>query len=323
MKSSLLFSNVIDKDVFISFVIPTYKRTKYLDEAIRSVLSLEGLKDIPYELLVINNDPSDRMEEVIEKYREYSISIYVNQENYGMIGNVNQGAILAKGRYISFLHDDDFLLSSYLNEISLMLDKNYDCIIPGRYLLSENKINDKKQIGLNYIFLYRFLYRKKYGLIKSRDYLYSSKNIYLAPTCGTLFKKQSLCNFGYFKDESGYAWDYYNFRKFNEKYKVGVIRRYISVYRLSSGISNNNQTRLDFYEDQRKIIEENENKSKFIKCFSKEINYQYSKLVDGLIVEKPNRMKYLFYLIFTNVYFYTRNLDISNYINKEQLDVHR
>lgn len=317
MRSNLIFSNIKDNQIDITFVIPTFKRAKYLEKSIESIIHLDNLRSINYEILIINNDPSDTMMEFVNKYGSYSLSIYVNEDNYGMIGNINQGAKLAKGKYISFLHDDDYLLPHYLRCICNKLNLGYDCLIPGRYLLSDEKRKDKKRQLLNLVYFFRYIYRSKIGDIKYKNCLYASKNIYLAPSCGTLFLKKSLEAFGYFKDEHGFAWDYYNFREFNKKYRVGIIRDYISVYRIGSGVSNKPLTRLDFFEDQISIIEQNKKTCKFISFFSKEIEYQYSKLLDEYEVIKYSKLKYLLYLFLTNSYYYGKNLDITKTIKKD------
>lgn len=317
MYSNLIYSNVDESEVDITFVIPTYKRTKYLGEALESIVQIDEITSTKYEILIINNDPTDLMEEVIAKYSKYPISVYINQENYGMIGNVNQGARLAKGVYISFLHDDDYLLANYYKVLKDELKKGYDCLITGRYLLSDKPVVNTKGKILNLCFFYRHLYRRKIGQINIKDCLYSSRNIYLAPTCGTLFLKKALVEYGYFKDTHGLAWDYYNFRKFNANHKVAIVRDFVAVYRLTSGASNSEKTRRDFVEDQYSIVEENRLDSKFVNVFANEIKYQCSKL---LMDEKDeihfSKSKYILYLLLTNLYFYSKNLDISKTVTQ-------
>ena len=92
------------EDPLLSIVIPTYKRVNGAISAIKSVLVNT---DIVYEIVVINNDPlTDNAIEKFVKNKGSNISYYINK-NLGMFGNWNKGISLAKGKYITILHDDD------------------------------------------------------------------------------------------------------------------------------------------------------------------------------------------------------------------------
>lgn len=117
----------------ISFVIPTYQRGCFLQEAIDSIVN-QTEKDISYEIIIVNNDPTDEMEAIINNNKRDNIYFYRNTENVGMVGNFNKCILLARGKYVAFLHDDDLLKPEYLEEMKKVLDNrkygSYDCIIP-------------------------------------------------------------------------------------------------------------------------------------------------------------------------------------------------
>ena len=136
MKSRLIKASLLYNPV-LSIIIPTYKRSKYVVDAINSAINQYNKSRVSYEILVINNDPNADMSLLINQF-DYcdKISFYLNEENYGQVGNINQGIILAKGKFVSILHDDDILLPEYLDAISeYLLHPLYDCLIIPNYLI--------------------------------------------------------------------------------------------------------------------------------------------------------------------------------------------
>ena len=201
VSSKLIYSNQSDDFVpLISIIIPTYKRTELLKEAIISAINQQEC-NVSYEILIVDND--NNQNEAIINYIssiETPLRYFQNDENLGMGGNWNRGIMLAKGKYIAFLHDDDLLMDNYLSYIKkyLNIDK-YDCIIPNKKLLTEFKpsfvrkiITILKSLILNILFLFRFLYRKSYIEMNYWDCYFMVGNFYSGPTCGMLFKKALL-----------------------------------------------------------------------------------------------------------------------------------
>lgn len=122
IKSDLLYGNIeIDKDPFISLIIPTYSRTVFFKEALDSVLRQEET-GFRWEILVVDNTPlsENGTTPALEIVREIScprVLFYHNQQNIGAGYNWNRGVELARGQWVSFLHDDDLLCSNALKNI--------------------------------------------------------------------------------------------------------------------------------------------------------------------------------------------------------------
>ncbi len=325
MESELLYQNISNKSsIFLTFIIPTYLRNEYLNDAIDSISKIEDLDKINYEILIINNNPEDDMVNIINKFKHLCLSVYRNMENYGMLGNINQSVNLANGKYISFVHDDDLLLSNYLKVmLPILNEKKYNpaCVVPARYIMYDTYQSSVKARLLNAIFILRKMYRKKTQKVSINNCIYSCKNIYMAPTCGLVFDKARLMEFGLFSNTNGLAWDYANMRKFNERYDIVFEHTPIGVYRLSSGVSNNLKTRKDFLDDQIKLINEYKDNYCFLRFFEEEIVHQYRKLVANQSFEKKG-IKYILYLICTNIYYYMNNLDMSYDIPQKLYDMY-
>ena len=87
-----------------SVVLTTYMLSKYIREAIESVLG-QTFKD--YELIVIDDGSTDNTEEEITKIKDKRL-IYIRQNHSGLPAKVrNKGIEIATGRLIAFFDGDD------------------------------------------------------------------------------------------------------------------------------------------------------------------------------------------------------------------------
>lgn len=117
----LMFTSEMRSAPVLSIAIPTYKRFGLLKETLASVFALEF--SIPVEILIVDNDPEQpelAMAEMAE-FQGKNIAYYKNHENLGMFGNWNQCLSLAKGKYITLLHDDDILLLDFSRQMNTLL----------------------------------------------------------------------------------------------------------------------------------------------------------------------------------------------------------
>ena len=117
----------------VTVIIPTYKRAKYIERAIESVLN-QTYKD--YEIIVVddndeNSEDRKNMEKIMQKYQKLDNFIYAkHKKNMNGAAARNTGIKLAKGEYITFLDDDDFFLKNRLEILVKEMEENieYDAI---------------------------------------------------------------------------------------------------------------------------------------------------------------------------------------------------
>jgi len=89
-----------------------------LKETLNSVFALNF--SFPVEILIVDNDP-EQIDLALKEMAEFSgkeFTFYKNDQNLGMFGNWNQCLSLAKGKYITILHDDDILLKEFASQRS-------------------------------------------------------------------------------------------------------------------------------------------------------------------------------------------------------------
>jgi glycosyltransferase involved in cell wall biosynthesis len=86
----------------VSVVIPTYNRAGTVAAAIMSALEQ---RDIPNEIIVVDDGSSDETQDVLAAFGERIIAIH--QKNSGVSGARNAGIRRATGMWIAFLDSDD------------------------------------------------------------------------------------------------------------------------------------------------------------------------------------------------------------------------
>ena len=111
----------------LSIIVPIYNVEKYLSRCIDSILA-QTYTD--FELILINDGSPDNCAEIIEQYAKVDkriITIY--QENKGVSAARNAGLRIAKGKYIGFIDPDDYIESSFFDElIGLLEEKALDIV---------------------------------------------------------------------------------------------------------------------------------------------------------------------------------------------------
>lgn len=110
---------------WLTVVVPTYKRVNLLEEALRSVLT-QYHTDYFWDVVVVDNEPDDGKENDTERLiRELDserILYYRNSENIRPGDNFNRGILLARGKWITMLHDDDLLVANTLQNLGKLID---------------------------------------------------------------------------------------------------------------------------------------------------------------------------------------------------------
>ena len=116
--SSNIFPSKIDTPK-ISLIIPLYNSEKTLIPLINSIQN-QTLKEL--EIILINDNSSDKTESLLTKLKKEDTRIITitNKIRRGVLFNIINTGLQAKGEYIIFLYQDDFFTS---NDV---LEKLYD-----------------------------------------------------------------------------------------------------------------------------------------------------------------------------------------------------
>lgn len=107
----------------VSIVIPTYDRPDLLAEAVASAVAQRC--DLPFEVVIVENPSSEaasaRAIAALPGDAAPPIRYYVNGENLGMYANWNRGIELARGEWVTLLHDDDLLRPGFLHRMMAVI----------------------------------------------------------------------------------------------------------------------------------------------------------------------------------------------------------
>lgn len=112
----------------ISVVIPTYNHSKFVVEAIESVLSSNGVYT---EIIVVNDGSTDDTHQMLIKYPGIR---YFLTENKGAHDAINFGIAQSKNEYVSILNDDDTYNNNHLLSSVLELESTGVDIVVARCL---------------------------------------------------------------------------------------------------------------------------------------------------------------------------------------------
>lgn len=168
--------------VKISIVIPVFNAENYIIKCLESILNQTF---IDYEIILINDGSTDGTFDILNQYLNLDKRfILINQENQGQSVARNQGIKASKGKYLTFVDNDDFLYNNFVLEemyneaeshnVDVLMGDNYSKIIE-----SENKTGSDffvmlKKLNLYYCNIYGKLYNA--NLIKNND-LYFTPNL--------------------------------------------------------------------------------------------------------------------------------------------------
>lgn len=131
---TILYPERLIKDPIISVIMPTYCRGKTsLKKAITSVL---GQTFKPFELIIIDDGSWDGTLDILKRFqrKDSRIIIIRHDKNSGVPAiRVNEGILLARGKYISYQFDDDEWLPHCLEKLYKRRRLNgKPCLVYGR-----------------------------------------------------------------------------------------------------------------------------------------------------------------------------------------------
>jgi glycosyltransferase involved in cell wall biosynthesis len=176
----------------VSVIIPTFKRSKYLERAIESVLHQTYVN---FEIIVVDdNDPNSRYrkdtEKKMEKYSDKNNVKYIkNQSNLGGALARNEGIYNASGNFITFLDDDDIYLPKKIElQLKHLLENGLDLSF------TDVRFHNTNDILVDY---------REHNYIKNltnEELLKQHIMHHLTPTATYMFKKESIIGIGGFDD---------------------------------------------------------------------------------------------------------------------------
>jgi glycosyltransferase involved in cell wall biosynthesis len=136
-----------------SILCSAYRCEEYLAETIDSVVA-QTMPD--WEMVVVDNGPSDAIAEIVGRYRDDPRVRLVRQENSRLIGGITTAAEVSSGRYLVPLDSDDLLEPTFCHRMADVLERRPEIDVLS---CDANVFRDRDPQNLAGSFL-----RKRYGL---------------------------------------------------------------------------------------------------------------------------------------------------------------
>lgn len=175
----------------ISIIIPTYKPQEYIWECLESIYN-QTLSKEKFEVILVLNGCDEPWRSQIQSWIDNHLDINVNfiQTNTPGVSNArNIGLNNAKGDYITFIDDDDFISINYLDSLyQIALNNKKDSVICSNVL----KFDEKNGIQ---DFHEDYLGKALLKLINNKNFNSIFKNkVFLNQVCCKLFNRELLKN---------------------------------------------------------------------------------------------------------------------------------
>lgn len=122
----------------ISIIIPVYNAESKIERCLESLLR-QTYKDI--EILLINDGSKDRSIDILRKYeKQEEIIRVIDKENEGVAKTRNLGILKARGEYLMFVDNDDYLDEDYVETYYNAITETQEDIVVGGYRrVTENR----------------------------------------------------------------------------------------------------------------------------------------------------------------------------------------
>lgn len=196
----------------VSIIIPVYNSEMFIKKCIDSVLE-QSFNE--YEIILINDGSKDGSKQILDEYKErYPEKIVViHQENMGVSKTRNNAIKMAKGRYIMFIDNDDYIDKDYVEVfVKEIEEQDFDVVLGGYRRPNENgKII--KELKLPQEEWAKFMIFAPWAKIYKREYLIKNNIEFLPVNIGedVYFNLQAMLISKRIKiiDYIGYNW-YFN-----------------------------------------------------------------------------------------------------------------
>lgn len=129
----------------LSIIIVSYNTADITIQCLKSILSDKGLKQMDYEIIIVDNNSHDNSLIKIKEFKNslkisnLKFKIISNNFNAGFGGANNQGIKIAKGNYILLLNSDTIILHSAISQSLDWLSSHPEASACTAQLLNQDK----------------------------------------------------------------------------------------------------------------------------------------------------------------------------------------
>ncbi|MBU4477612.1 MAG: glycosyltransferase [Candidatus Omnitrophica bacterium] len=215
----------------VTVLMSVYNGQRYLAGAMESILN-QSFKD--FEFLIVNDGSMDRTAEILQGYSDCRIKIINNEKNIGLTKSLNEGAQIARGKYIARMDADDISLPERLEKQVVFLDEHADVALVGTNFLHINAQGEQ----LTTVVVPTQNDELQEKLLKQNCFCHGS----------VMFRRDVFDEIGYYSEEFKYAQDYDLFLRIAEHFNIANLKEVLYRWRLDEGaISITNRSEQERY----------------------------------------------------------------------------
>lgn len=263
----------MNKNIFISIIIPNLNQGKFLSECIDSILDQSFQS---FEIIIIDSYSTDDSDKIIKDYvKKFKNKIIYLKKRCGQAEAINHGFRIASGKFLAFQAADDYYLGNAFSKFySFSKKNNYANIIYGNIEFRNLKNKFLRPLNFNFVNNFSLSYE---GMVVSNQ--------------STIFKKTLLNKYGYILDmRQSFDLEFW-LRLSKEKYYKLNTEEPIAVFRIHSKQKSKNYT---FYDNNlRSLMLNNYRKKNYLYFFSKDFLRMFSRFCRLCIHLKKGQLKYI------------------------------
>ena len=109
------------RNITTSIIIPVFNKAQFTFQCIQSLTDEIDFNEV--EVIVVDNASTDETKNVLAHFQNVVHAIR-NEENRGFVDACNQGAAVARGKYLVFLNNDTVVLPGWLNGLVQTIEAN-------------------------------------------------------------------------------------------------------------------------------------------------------------------------------------------------------
>ncbi|PIS02130.1 MAG: hypothetical protein COT85_07050 [Chlamydiae bacterium CG10_big_fil_rev_8_21_14_0_10_42_34] len=219
-------------DLILSVSLPTYNHAIYLPERIPSILAAMPQNA---ELIIVDDGSTDNSEEIIRSFAEQDSRIIFmkNEKNLGVIKSLHKITATARGKYMSFLSADDYILPEYFSKILHFAEKYPSFAIYVSNFGYSNDVIPKSHDEIKSDFLLPNPKGPSFFGPKQTIHLFSHTAFWVPAHC-SIIQRETLLQLGGFREEFKHNTDWFLFHAAALIGGVAYLPETLAVWRLDN-----------------------------------------------------------------------------------------